>query len=383
MNKNSMNILLVMTARTVGGAELYVERLVSALADRCRFTVALPDDPEVADLAGRLARHATVRAFPFGHPRHLPAVASAVRRLARDCDVIHLNSNHPCSRLGILMGFALSGLGRPLLCVEHGVSPLSAIQVPASIAWALPTLFRWSRRRAAQIVVGSDENRRSLIDLYGLPSDRIAVVHPGFDPAPFAAPGPGTLRAELGLTADQPVIIVLGRMSPNKGQRYLVQAAPTILARFPATHFVFAGNPAGMAELEQQIRAAGLASHFSLLGFRSDVVNLLQSSDVFVLPSLAEGFSLAIVEALAAGLPVVATRVGGAAEAIVEGRNGFLVPPGDADALGEAVLRVLSLEASARDEMRRAALESAQRFSFAATAQRMHATYQALKAGSA
>ena len=116
------------------------------------------------------------------------------------------------------------------------------------------------------------------------------------------------------------------------------------------------------------IRALNLEPHFSLLGFRSDVVNLLCSSDVFVLPSLAEGFSLSIIEALAAGLPVVATRVGGAAEIIDEGRNGFLVPPADAPALSEAVIHVLGSTSEEREGVRRAARETAQHFSFKATA---------------
>ena len=142
-----MNLLLVMTARTIGGAELYVERLVSALETTCRFTIALSDHAELAELAGRLSHTATVLPFPFDRTRQLPAVARQLRRLGAGFDVIHLNSNHPGSRLGILMGVALGNTGRPVVCVEHGVSPIGAIEVPAGVAWALPSLFRWSRPR--------------------------------------------------------------------------------------------------------------------------------------------------------------------------------------------------------------------------------------------
>lgn len=365
----AINVLLVMTARTVGGAELYVERLVAALDGPCRFTVALSDHPELAELAVRLASRCNVMTFPFDRSSALPAITRQLRQLGRAADVIHLNSNHPGSRLGILMGFALPGSGRPVVCVEQGASPIAAVEVPASLAWALPTLFRWSRRAVEQIVAVSEQNRQTLNGLYRLPAAKITVVHNGVDLAPFRDPPPATLRAELGLAPDRPLVIVLGRLAANKGQRYLVEAAPAILARFPKAHFVFAGNPEGRADIETGIRALGLDAHFSLLGFRSDVVNLLRSSDLFVLPSLAEGFALSIIEAMAAGLPVVATRVGGAAEAIADGRNGFLAPPGDAEALGQAVLRALSLDPPARAEMCRAALETAQRFSFEATAQ--------------
>ena len=299
-----------MTARTVGGAELYVERLTAALAGACRFTVALSDHPELAAMRQRLAGRAEVLAFPFDHAGALPAVTRRLRQLGRAADVIHLNSNHPGSRLGILMGFALPGCGRPVVCVEQGASPIDAVEVPDSIVWALPTLFRWSRRSVDQVVAVSEENKRTLVDLYRLPAKKITVVHNGADLTPYADPAPGTLRAELGLTPDQPLVIVLGRLAANKGQRFLVEAAPTILSHFPTAHFAFAGNPEGRNDIEARIRALNLEPHFSLLGFRSDVVNLLRSSDVFVLPSLGEGFSLSIIEALAAGLPVVATRSG-------------------------------------------------------------------------
>jgi glycosyltransferase involved in cell wall biosynthesis len=372
-----------MTARTVGGAEIYVERLTAALTDACQFTVAMSDHSELVDLGRRLTDHAEVLTFPFDRAGALPSVMRQLRQLGRTADVIHLNSNHPGSRLGILMGFALPGCGRPIVCVEQGASPMAAVEVPGSIAWALPTLFRWSRHSIKQVVAVSEENKRTLIDLYRLPAGKISVVHNGADLTPFRNPPQGTLRDELGLTADQPLVIVLGRLAANKGQRYLVEAAPAIVSRFPTAHFAFAGNPEGRSDIEAHIRALNLEPRFSLLGFRLDVVNLLRSSDVFVLPSLGEGFSLSIIEALAAGLPVVATRVGGAAEIIDEGCNGFLVPPADAPALGEAVTRVLRLDASARENMRSAALATARRFSFDSTAQKMYAIYRSLNAGAA
>ena len=322
-----MNVLLVMTARTVGGAEVYVERLTVALAGACRFTVAMSDHPELVDLDRRLAAHAQVVTFPFDRTAALPAVTQRLRQFGHAADVIHLNSDHPGSRLGILMGFALPGAGRPVVCVEQGASPIAAVEVPGSIAWALPALFRRSRRSVSQVVAVSAENKRTLVDLYRLPAEKITVVHNGADLIPFRDPPPGTLRAELGLAPDQPLVIVLGRLAANKGQRFLVEAAPAILARFPTTHFVFAGNPEGRGDIEARIRALNLAPHFSLLGFRSDVVNLLRSSDLFVLPSLGEGFSLAIVEALAAGLPVVATRWAAQQRSSTKGATASSCPP--------------------------------------------------------
>jgi len=299
--------------------------------------------------------------------------------MAGQHDVVHINSNHPGSRLGILMGIALPGAGTPVVSVEHGGTSIASVDVPHSIAWALPTLFRWSRRHVVRVVAVSEENRRTLTEIYRLPPKKISVVHNGVDLSAFAGPfALQSLRQELGLSNEQPLILVLGRLRPNKGYPYLLEAAPTILARFPTAYFVLAGNPDDRAAAEAQIARLGIEGHVSIVGFRSDVVNLLRSADLFVLPSLAEGFSLAIVEAMAAGLPVVATRVGGAAEIIEDGHNGFLVPPADSEALARTVRHVLDLDSASKENLRQAARERSGFFSIAATAQKMLDIYASL-----
>ena len=378
-----IKVLLVMTARQVGGAELYVERLVRALADKCQFTIAISDHPNMRELSARLSRSASVLPFAFDRVSSLFNVARDLRRLAAGHDVVHVNSNHPASRLGILMGFLLGGRSTPVVCVEHRATLVSDVVVPRSLAWCLPTLFRWSRRDVARVIAVSHQNANVLVQYYHLPPSNIEVVYNGVDLDEYSAASPTTptLRQELGLGDDQPVILVLARLQPSKGHRFLIQAAPDILAQFPNAHFVFAGSPDDHTLLDQQVAQANLTDKFSILGHRADVVNLLRSSDVFVLPSLAEGFALSIIEALAAGLPVVATQVGGAAEIIVHGGNGFLVPPADAAALSCSVKHVLSLDASTRSRLCRVALDTAQRFSTQATAQGMFEIYQNVIAG--
>ncbi len=375
-NERTRHILLVMTAREIGGAEVYAERLVHALASRCQFTIALADHPNMRELSARLRQVACVQTFPFDQVRHLATVTSELQRLADAHDVTHLNSNHPASRLGVFMGFALGRSRTPLVCVEHRATPVADVHVPRQIAWAMPMLFRWSRRRAACVIAVSRENARTLVESSRLPAARVKVVYNGIALEPFhTATKSRALREELGLRDDQPIILVLARLRPSKGHRYLIQAAPAILARFPQAHFVFAGSPEERAPLDRQIAALALSDRFSILGFRPDPVNLLCGSDLFVLPSLAEGFALSLIEALAAGLPVIATNVGGADEIISDGINGFLVPPADAHALARAVVRALSLDAAARAQLKRAALETARRFSVQETARKMFEVY--------
>ena len=374
-----MRVLLVMTAREVGGAELYVERLTCALAARCDFTIVLPTHPRLEPLAQRLAKHAQVLRLAIEDQRRLLAVVNTVRALARRADVVHLNSNHPGSRLGILFGFALARAGAPLVCVEHRVSLLDDIIVPRALRPFLPRLFRWSRRAATRVIAVSKQNAKLLTSYYGLRSDKITIVHNGVDLPDFKesdiAQARAALRAELGLPEQAIIILTLARLAPNKGHRYLIEAVPEVLRTHPNVHFVFAGEHDQAEPVIAQISALGLGSHVHLLGFRSDTQDLLAGSDFFALPSLAEGFSLALVEALAAGLLTVATDVGGAGEVIRDGEGGLLVPPAASAALAAALNHLLSLDEAEIQRQRRAARRAAQPFSAQAMAEKTMRVY--------
>ena len=374
-----MRVLLVMTAREVGGAELYVQRLTRALAGQCQFTIVLPTHPRVDALAQQLADHAQITKLAVGDQRRLLIAARKARSLAKRADVIHLNSNHPGSRLGILFGFALSHAGPPLTCVEHRVSPLDDIIVPRALRPFLPHLFRWSRQGAARVIAVSRQNAELLTIYYGLRADKITIVHNGTDLPDFkesdVALARAALRAELGLPEQAIVILTLARLAPNKGHCYLIEAMPEVLRAHPNVHFVFAGEHDQAEPLIAQIKTLGLGSHIHLLGFRSDVHHLLAASDFFALPSLVEGFSLALVEALAAGLPTVATNVGGASEVIQSGQGGILVPPADSAALAAALNHLLSLDEAEVQRQRRAARRAAQPFSTQAMAEKTLRVY--------
>jgi glycosyltransferase involved in cell wall biosynthesis len=139
------------------------------------------------------------------------------------------------------------------------------------------------------------------------------------------------------------VIGNVARLVEQKDQRVLVDAAPAILERFPDARFVIVGDGPLRGELER--RAAGLPFEFT--GERDDVPALLAGFDVFAFPSLFEGLCLAVIEAQAAGVPVVATPVGGIRETVVDGETGLLVPRQDPPALAAAVCRLLEDEALA------------------------------------
>jgi glycosyltransferase involved in cell wall biosynthesis len=173
----------------------------------------------------------------------------------------------------------------------------------------------------------------------GVPAARIAWVANGIhaDPAPLDR---AAARRRLDLP-DAPLVLTVGRFTEQKGHRHLLAAVPAVRAAIPAARFAWIGNGPLYDDLAAQIEAAGLAGVVELLGQRGDVATWMAAADLLVLPSLFEGLPLAVLEAMAAGRPVVGTRVVGTAEAVADGVTGRLVPPSDPAALAVAIVDVL------------------------------------------
>ena len=176
-----------------------------------------------------------------------------------------------------------------------------------------------------------------LRERFGVPDERIAVIPNAVAtgaPAPFDA----ALRRSLGAADGTPLVLTTARLEPQKGLPYLLDAATMV----PDASFVVAGGGPDRGALEARIAALGLANRVCLLGHRDDVHRLLAVADLFVLPSLNEGLPLSVMEAMAAGVPVIATSAGGTAEIVRDGVTGMLVPPGDAQALADAIRALLT-----------------------------------------
>lgn len=154
-------------------------------------------------------------------------------------------------------------------------------------------------------------------------------------------------RQAIGLAANDRLVLTVARFTPQKGHTALLAAIPTILEREPHAKFLLVGRGPEQASIEEQVRDTGLGDAVRLLGQRDDVADLLASADLFVLPSHFEGLPLALLEAMADGVPVITSEVGGTVEAIGSGHP-FLVPPGDAAALASAIVGALGDPAGAR-----------------------------------
>jgi glycosyltransferase involved in cell wall biosynthesis len=220
-------------------------------------------------------------------------------------------------------------------------------------------------------VAVSDTVARRLRGDLRLPARSVTVIPNGIRPSPAA---PSTLRAELRLAPDQRIALAVGNLYPVKGHEYLITALAGREPGLANVHAVIAGRGHAHDALVRHAEALGVASRVHLLGYRGDIPNLLGGADVFVLPSLAEGMPLALLEAMFAGRPVVATDVGEVA-AVLEGRAGMVVPPANPVALGAAIARVLNDAAGARRMGDRARVRAWSEYHLDRTVERYAALY--------
>lgn len=220
--------------------------------------------------------------------------------------------------------------------------------------WA--AVFRLGSALVDHIVAVSEETRAGLIRQAGIAPSKITVINNGIDSRRMSvAADPRAIRVELGFGPEARLILTVATLKRQKGHEVLLRAAPRVVARCPGARFLIAGDGVLRAELEALARNLGLGAHVRFLGTRRDVPALLAASDLFVLPSLWEGLPNALLEAMAAGRPIVATAVSGVGEVMEDGVEGRVVPPGDPSALAEAIEDLLG------DPRRAAAMASAAR----------------------
>lgn len=350
-----MKVLETNFHRGWGGQPSRILMVAEGMAKRGHdVTLAVPP----GSMLGERARAAGIRTFEqahFRHPRHVVRALADRRALARhlaeepyDLVVAHGSQD--------LWTAVLARPRMPLAYTRHNTKHVDD-----------HAFNRWLLRRVDHLIVVS----RSILPRYepffargDLRRDRVSVVHsayrpdrfhPGIDPSPF--------RASIGASPEVPLVGVVGRLVPDKGQDDFLRAAAILRERRPDLRFVLAGRGTAEADLRRLAAELGVENLVGFLGFRDDVPEITASLAVSVLPSVdCDASSAAIKEALACGVPVVATDIGGASEILRHGETGLVVPPRDPARLAEAIERLLADPARAREMGRRGAADVAARF---------------------
>ena len=267
-------------------------------------------------------------------------------------------------------GFLAARLAKvPMIATVHGKSYFSDKK---RRVLAYKSIARWS----GGMVAVSNDLKNFIVQKTGLNPERITTIYNGINLEKYRRNdrNPKAKRRSLGIAADAPIVGTVGNLYPVKGHTYLLKAASKVVKAFPPTKFLFIGRGKMRRELEVEAEELGIAENVMFLGFRSDIPDLLSVMDIFALPSLSEGLSLSILEAMAAGKPVVATDVGGNSEIIVDNEVGFLVPPRDPHAIASKMLLLLENKGLAREMGERAQNRVEGAFSL----ERMVKTYEEL-----
>lgn len=321
-----------------GGAR-QVAFLVEGLARRgVDNFVVVPQD----SLTARRIAALPVHSLPIAMGGDLDlGLIPRLRRLLREHrpDVLHLHSRRGPEILGAIAG-RLHGL--PVVYSRRIDNP--------ETRWLVPLKYRlYDRVISISAAIGE------VLAQAGVPREKLRVVRSAFMPEAVSPISRDALRAEFGWPADSFVVAVIAQLIRRKGHAVLLQAMPQLLAAIPDLRVLMLGKGPLQDELQQSITAQNLGERVRLAGFREDLPRLIGALDLVAHPAFAEGLGVSLLQASAAGVPIVAARAGGIPEAVHEGENGLLVPPGDAAALAQAII------ALAQDPARRSAMSAAGR----------------------
>jgi len=264
--------------------------------------------------------------------------ARVLKRLAPD--VIHAHDPHGVAMAGLALSFgagaSASGRLPPLVASRRVDFHLKG-----------NSFSRWKYRQVDCFIAASEAIRHILL-ADGVPEDATVTVHEGIDVDHVADAPPVDVHEAFWLPHHAPVVGNVAALVPHKGQRYLIDAAHLVVQRMPDVRFVILGEGELREHLERQVREHHLEKHVLLPGFRTDVLGCIKSFDLFVMSSVTEGLGTSLLDAMACARPIVATAAGGIPEIVEDGVNGLLVPPRDAHALADAMVRALNDESMRR-----------------------------------
>lgn len=355
--RRRLRVLEVITTLDSGGSAQYLVDLVRWLP-KDQYDITVVSGPERLNRTLVEQLHAPHRLVCFTKPmrplQDLRTVWQLFLLMRRGrFDIVHLNT----AKADLVGGLAARLCGVPcIVSTAHG--PTLMTLGPSLIQWFFDRMEQFSYVWLVDKVIGvSHSTTRHLIRKRSVKPDHIETIQNGIELERIRRPADReAVRARWGVAAGRPVIAMVGRFAQQKAQEVLIQGLPQVRAEFPDLVCLLIGEGPRKRQMEELTARLDLTRNVRFLGDRDDVAALLSGCDLFVLSTHYEGMSIAVLEAMAAGLPVVASGVEGMEELVEHGRTGLLFTPGDPSACAQALLALLR-DPSGREAMGRAGLE--------------------------
>lgn len=326
-----MRVLHIITDTNIGGAGRYLLNLLAQPAfDDIDVVVACPDGDlaERIDNAGLTRINISGRDTSFSVP--LTFELMKVMRKVRPC-LVHTHSS--------LSGrIAARVLGIPVVYTKHNLVriPSAGGKIPPPAGPIKQRLNRMAAKMLADAAIAVSRGVYDELIESGLDESMVHCVQNGIDLGPYKPVDLAKKRAG----SDTVVIGTVARLHPQKALEVMLDAAKLVVASLPAARFVIGGTGPMEQLLKERIAELRLEPYVKMVGFVEDVPGFLSGLDIYALSSDYEGLPLAVLEAMAAGLPIASTAVGGVPEAVIDGENGFLVPPRNSRLLAQAIVRL-------------------------------------------
>jgi glycogen(starch) synthase len=356
--------------RVVGGIARHCEGLAKALVQQNHqvhlFTLDFPGSPNYEEMDGVKVYRASTE---LGHPNFLTWVLLFNHFLTkRMADVVHsvdFDVMHVHDWLAAFSGISFKHyLKKPMVLTVHSTEVGRAQGLHSPDSFSINGIEWWAMYEADRVIVCSQSMKNEICDHFNLPCDKVDVIPNAIDASKYqTSVDRGAVRQRYGVGYGEKLILCVGRLVPQKGVEYFIRAIPDIAKRYPEAKFVIVGEGWSRDILEAEARASGQNRKIQFTGFASDqeVISLMTSADVLVVPSVYEPFGIVALEGMATGVPVVASKVGGLSEVIEHDRTGLFVYPKNPESIAWGIDRVLSdpdhakwLTENAKDKLHKA-----------------------------
>ena len=337
--------------RVVGGIARHCEGLTKALVQQKHdvhlFTLDFPGSPEYEVMDGVKVYRASTE---LGHPNFLTWVLMFNHFLSKrmadvtrtvDFDVIHVHD-----WLAAFSGISFKHyLKKPMVLTVHSTEVGRAQGLHSPDSFSINGIEWWATYEANRVIVCSQSMKDEICNHFNIPEKKVDVIPNAIDATKYqTSVDRGSVRQRYGVGWGEKLILCVGRLVPQKGIEYFIRAIPQIARHYPEAKYVIVGEGWSRDILEAEARASRHANKIKFTGFASDqeVIGLMTSADVLVVPSIYEPFGIVALEGMATGIPVVASQVDGLAEVIDHERTGLFVFPRSPESIAWGIERILS-----------------------------------------